>query len=263
MPRMGIAKGHRNSQERCSLSVAFPDEANANGVPCFEIHVKAACGSEPDQAAAKLPAVPQPASHYFSSQPALTDAQLARSSPLRVFARGHFLQFLTAEGVFSRRGLDEGSRLLIETISLPDGAVCCDLGCGWGAVGAYIAREFPTARLFAGDINARAVALTRHNWGLNQIEGAGAWCGDGLGAVRDEIFDVIACNPPIRAGNAAIDAMFEDAHRTLKPSGALWVVIRTAQGAKSWQKKLAARFGACETVVMKGGYRVLKAVKSE
>lgn len=241
------------------------DEANANRVPCFEIHVKPVSFLKPGGAAAKLAGVPQsqtpPASHYFSSQPALTDAQLARSSPLRLWARGHVLQFLTGPGVFSKGGLDEGSRLLIEVISLPDGATCCDLGCGWGAVGAYIAREFPTIQIFAVDINERAVSLTRHNWGLNEIAGAGAWCGDGLRAVRDETFDAIACNPPIRAGNAAIDTMFEDAHRTLKLDGALWVVIRTAQGAKSWQKKLAARFGTCETVVMKGGYRVLKAVR--
>jgi 16S rRNA G1207 methylase RsmC len=48
----------------------------------------------------------------------------------------------------------------------------------------------------------------------------------------------------------------------MKPRGALWVVIRTAQGAKSWQKRLAEQFGACETLRIESGYRILRAEKS-
>ncbi len=200
-------------------------------------------------------------SHYFSPGSPLTDAQLKRSSPLRVFARGHSLQFLTGDGVFAKSGLDEGSRLLIDTIKLASNIHFCDLGCGWGAVGAFVAREFPGTQIYAVDVNARAAQLARHNLRLNQTEGAAVWCGDGLSATKSDFFDAIACNPPIRAGNTVIEKLFDDAHRGLKIGGVLWVVIRTAQGAKSWQKKLASRFGECETVVMKNGYRVLKAMR--
>jgi 16S rRNA (guanine1207-N2)-methyltransferase len=126
-----------------------------------------------------------------------------------------------------------------------------------------MATLYPGARVFAIDVNARAVQLARHNLRLNGIEGASLWCGDGLSAAKSDFFDVIACNPPIRAGNVVIEKLFEDAHRGLKIGGELWVVIRTAQGAKSWEKRLAARFGSCETMAMKSGYRILKAVRSK
>ena len=69
------------------------------------------------------------------------------------------------------------------------------------------------------------------------------------------------CNPPIRAGNDAIAALFEDAHRALKLRGELWAVIRTAQGAKSWAKRLHDRWGNCDTVALDKGYRVLRSRK--
>lgn len=200
-------------------------------------------------------------SHYFSPQTLVSDEPLTRSSPRAVFARGHSLQFLTGDGVFSKSGLDAGSRILIDAILVSPNAIFCDLGCGWGAVGAFVAREFSGVQIYAVDVNARAVQLARHNFRLNQIGDAALWCGDGLSATRSDFFDTIACNPPIRAGNTVIEKLFEDAHRGLKIGGELWVVIRTAQGAKSWQKKLAARFGECETAIMKNGYRVLKAVR--
>ena len=202
-----------------------------------------------------------PQSHYFSPQNTLSDEQISKKSPLEIWARGHCLQFLTGNGVFSKSALDAGSRLLIETIALSSNSIFCDLGCGWGAVGSFIAREFPNTKVFACDVNARAAQLAKGNLARNQIEGA-VWCGDGLSATRANFFTCIACNPPIRAGNVVIEKLFADAHRGLQIGGELWVVIRTAQGAKSWQKRLEAQFGVCETMVIKNGYRILKAVRS-
>lgn len=210
--------------------------------------------------AVKLQNVPQP--HYFSPQSALFDARFFKTPPAKMGANGRSLQFLTGEGVFSKSGLDEGSRILIEAITLKPNSSFCDLGCGWGAVGAFIGHSFPGTRVFACDVNARAVQLARFNLGLNKVKNAVTWCDDGLSAIRPELFDSIACNPPIRAGNAVIEKLFADAQRGLKVGGELWVVIRTAQGAKSWQKRLEAQFGACETLQIKNGYRILKAVRT-
>jgi 16S rRNA (guanine1207-N2)-methyltransferase len=65
----------------------------------------------------------------------------------------------------------------------------------------------------------------------------------------------------VRAGNQVIEKLFADAQRCLRPTGVLWVVLRTAQGAKSWRKKLETQFGQCETMAIEGGYRILKSVK--
>ena len=204
----------------------------------------------------------KPQSHYFSADSTLLDArELTDGAPISIQVRGVTLQFLTGRGVFARAGLDEGSRLLLETLQTSKTAIFCDLGCGWGAVGAFWATFQPKNQIVALDVNPRAAQLAQANFQRNNLSNAHALCGDGLASFQSEIFDVISCNPPIRAGNATIARLFDDSHRVLKPGGALWVVIRTAQGAKSWQKKLATLFGNCETVRMRAGYRILRCVK--
>ena len=201
----------------------------------------------------------QPASHYFSRQ----DVPLAPDEVVWTSATacGVTLRFASGAGVFAKSGLDEGSRLLIETAlqspPLP-GARWCDLGCGWGALACFAAALSPQSHVFGCDINARAVALARRNAQGNRLKNAFFWCGGGLEAARDGFFDAVLCNPPVRAGNETIARLFDGAFRCLKAGGTLWVVLRTAQGAKSWQKRLAAQFGNCETVAMKSGYRILK-----
>ncbi len=214
-----------------------------------------------------LVAKSQKIAHYFSSDIALfSPSDLAQLPSLPVNFIGLQLQFFTGAGVFSRSEMDEGSQLLLQTMKqlgeFPDTARVCDLGCGWGAIAAPWAKAHPQHEVFAVDINPRAVQLTHLNFQQNEIKNACAWCADGLSATRSNNFDVIACNPPIRAGNRVIESLFDDALRCLKINGELWAVIRTAQGAKSWAKKLETLFGACETVEMRAGFRILKAVKS-
>ena len=175
------------------------------------------------------------------------------------------MQFATARGVFSREGVDEGTRILLHhwlAQAPPEfSGQVADLGCGWGAVAAFVAARFPQSRVWAVDVNPRAAQLTAHNLNRNDLTNASAWSGDGLRAARRDWFDDVLCNPPIRAGNAAIAQLFDDARGALKLRGELWVVIRTAQGAKSWAKRLQQSWGNCETVALDKGYRVLRSRK--
>ena len=200
--------------------------------------------------------------HYFTPQtPLLNTGAFSQLRRLHITVGQTTLQFATGAGTFSKTALDDGSRLLIETLVLPPNARFCDLGCGWGAIGAFVAATFPDSQVWACDINPRAAQLSQFNFRQNQLQNAVAWAGDGLQAARPDFFDVVACNPPVRAGNAAIQALFEGAFGSLKRGGSLWVVLRTAQGAKSWQKRLETQFGTCETVEIRYGYRILRAQK--
>ena len=162
--------------------------------------------------------------------------------------------------------MDEGSRILLHhwmAQAPPEfaGSVA-DLGCGWGAIAAFVAACYPESKVWAVDLNPRAAQLCAHNLVRNELTNAQVWSGDGLKATRAACFDEILCNPPIRAGNAAIADLFAGAQRALKPRGELWAVVRTAQGAKSWAKRLQERFGNCETVALDKGYRVLRSRKA-
>lgn len=211
---------------------------------------------------------PRATSHYFTPQPLARDgathAKALRHEAHWITARvaGSALELATGAGVFARSGLDAGSQLLLETATFAAAARVCDLGCGWGAVGCFVARRKPDAQVWMCDINLRAVALAHLNGQHNDLGNVTVWCGDGLDAMRAGVFDAILCNPPVRAGNGVMAKLFNDAQRCLAPEGTLWVVLRTAQGAKSWQRRLAEQFGSCETVAIAHGYRILKAVSS-
>lgn len=207
------------------------------------------------------PEAPPP--HYFTPRAPLENAAPIEENAPRIEAKigGVALSFVSGSGVFARTGLDNGSRLLIETAKLESGAHVLDLGCGWGAVGCFLAARDANSRIIMSDINGVAVQLAQRNAEWNHLKNIAALRGDGASALRDQSFDAVLCNPPVRAGNATIAKLFDDALRVLASGGALWIVLRTAQGAKSWQKKLKNQFGNCETAALQSGFRVLKSVK--
>ena len=77
-------------------------------------------------------------------------------------------EFLTASSVFSKRRVDVGSRLLIESMVLPKTGCVLDIGCGYGAVGIAAAAFNPRLRVVMTDVNVRAVRLAKKNVILNK-----------------------------------------------------------------------------------------------
>ena len=190
--------------------------------------------------------------HYFTPNPASPSdvREITVAMP-----EGEY-RFRTDSGVFSRDGLDPGSRLLIETLPPLSGRVL-DLGCGWGPIGVALARRYPGLEIVMTDINRRAVELARRNLAANGVR-AQVLQGDGFEAVEGD-FDAIVTNPPIRAGKAAIYGLFGEARRFLKPGGALYIVIRKQQGAPSALKFLRGTYAGAEVIGRGSGFHVIRA----
>ncbi|MDG0810966.1 class I SAM-dependent methyltransferase [Cohnella rhizosphaerae] len=200
------------------------------------------------------------ADHYYTQQPS------ARSDRKKIEAvlRGQKLQFVSDSGVFSRDGVDFGSRVLIAHMELGQQDRVLDVGCGYGPIGLTAARLVPRGHVTMLDVNERAVALSRENAALNGIGNVDVQVSDLYEAVGGRAFDVILSNPPIRAGKAVVHRILEEAHAHLNPGGALWIVIQNKQGAPSAKAKLEACFGEdhVSEVGKDKGYRVYKAVKA-
>lgn len=200
------------------------------------------------------------ADHYYSQQPS------ARSDRKTIEAvlRGQKLQFVSDSGVFSRDGVDYGSRVLIEHIELGQEDGVLDVGCGYGPIGLTAARLVPRGHVTMLDVNERAVALSRENAALNGIGNVEIQVSDLYEAVGGRTFDVILSNPPIRAGKAVVHRILEEAVMHLKPGGSLWIVIQNKQGAPSARAKLEACFGEdrVSEVGKDKGYRVYRAIKA-
>lgn len=197
------------------------------------------------------------ADHYFSVRPATPSDPVTFGARLR----GADFRFTTDRGVFSREGIDCGSRLLAEAVVAAQGARVLDLGCGYGPIGVAIAGTVPGARVWMTDVNERAAALAVQNARDNGVaDRVFVFCGDGVSALPpDLVFDAVVMNPPVRAGKQTVFALYGQACGRLAGQGALWVVIRKNQGAESSAGHLRTLFAHVDVVARDKGYRVLRA----
>ncbi len=196
--------------------------------------------------------------HYYTSEP----QSASRPEQFTTELRGHTLKFLTDRGVFARGRIDFGSELLIEHVQTAPDAKVLDIGCGYGPIGLSLAKESPAREVSLVDVNKRAVALTKKNAQLNQIDNVRIFESDLFERVTDKDYDLIVTNPPVRAGKRVVYALFEQSAAHLRPGGELWLVIQKKQGAPSAYKKLSACFSDVQEVAKKKGYRLYKAIKS-
>lgn len=197
--------------------------------------------------------------HYYSNKPnSASDRQI-----FETVLRGYKLRLTSDAGVFSRDGVDYGSRVLIEHMEIPHDAKVLDIGCGYGPIGLIAARLAPQGHVTLIDINERAVELARHNAQANAIDNVSFAPSDLFSAVGTGQFDVILSNPPIRAGKAVVHQLFEQSWKHLVPGGTIWVVIQKKQGAPSARAKLEEIYGedAVEEVGKDKGFRIFRCTK--
>jgi len=197
--------------------------------------------------------MPQTA-HYFSPNP----PPAGRTRTIVYRQGGREFTFRTAAGVFSRSGVDAGSRLLLEAIDLGGAERILDLGCGYGVLGIVAAARAPQARVVLVDINPRAVALAEENIARNAVPNVEARCGDGCAPVAGERFDVILYNPPIRAGRQVVLRLLREARACLTPGGRLYLVARTNQGALTLGRLAGEIFARVAEIERGSGFRVFE-----
>lgn len=190
--------------------------------------------------------------HYFTRRP----TSLEKVQIIETRLRGRDLKFKTSSGVFSKDKIDTGTKILTETVETKQEDTLLDLGCGYGVIG--ISLSFFCYTVVMVDINERACALTLENVRLNNVLNAYTVCGSP--SCLRSCFDVVAMNPPLRAGKKVVYQLIEESKKLLKAEGELYVVARTQQGAKSIYSFVSGIFPRAEYAALKGGYRVIKGV---
>ena len=189
--------------------------------------------------------------HYFTKENNELESKVHR---FKCFVGEKEYTFSTDLGVFSKKGLDFGTRLLLETIlSDPSGPVL-DLGCGYGPIGIILADRWKESITMV-DINRRALELTRTNAALNKVAPA-ILESDGFDNVSGW-FSLIVTNPPIRAGKQTYYKWFDDSRSYLALDGRLVFVMRKDQGANSAIAYLQDLFGSVSILRKKSGYFII------
>ena len=171
-------------------------------------------------------------SYYFDK----TTNVESNESIIRVEIYNRFYTFKTDNNVFSKRGLDFGTRTLLENIDIKNikGDVL-DFGCGYGPIGIII-KSFSSSTVDMIDINERAINLARKNASINNVM-VNIFSSDIYSSITKK-YDYIITNPPIRVGKEILYKILVDAKKYLKEDGHLIFVINKDQGAKSTAKYL-------------------------
>ena len=168
--------------------------------------------------------------HYFESNPTSD----SNEKIVKVFINNIHFTFYTDNDVFSKKGLDFGTRSLLECVSDITDSDILDFGCGYGPIGIYMSYLKNNVDMI--DINSRAVELSKKNASINKLK-VNAFVSDCYENVNKE-YDYIISNPPIRVGKEILYKILLDAEKHLKNKGHLIIVINKDQGAKTVAKKL-------------------------
>lgn len=193
--------------------------------------------------------------HYSTPAP----RSALRTREHHAVLRGRAWVFRSASGVFAHRGLDAGTRMLIDTMEVRRADRILDMGCGYGAIGLVAAALATRGRAWLVDLNRRAAYLAHANAAYHGLRNVCVLVGDGAAPFLDGSVDLVLTNPPIRAGRRVVAEFIEGAWRVLKPGGRFYMVARSAQGARTLANLVADRFGETRQVRAAKGYRVYEA----
>ncbi len=164
-------------------------------------------------------------------------------------------------GVFSPRGIDPGTTLLVEHAEIPDRGLILDMGCGYGAIGITLAKAYPGLTVYMVDINRNAVKLAKLNAKLNGVEDRVVIMHGDLykPLPRNLFFDAILSNPPLSAGMKTVEKLIREAPEYMKPGATLQLVVWRMHNLV--EEAVRDVFGEFKVLASKKGYRVLLARK--
>lgn len=173
--------------------------------------------------------------HYFTNEEIKSEIK-----EINILFQDKKFKMFTDNGVFSKKGLDYGTRALLEKIPYQElkGDIL-DFGCGYGPIGIIIS-SFTNLEVDMIDVNFRSMKLAKKNASANNVK---------VNIFESNIYenitkkyDYIITNPPIRVGKEILYKILFGAKEHLKPNGELYFVINKAQGAKSVARDLEKIF---------------------
>ncbi|MFC7367484.1 methyltransferase [Vreelandella zhaodongensis] len=172
------------------------------------------------------------------------------------------LKLVSHPGVFGHGKVDEGTRLMLESIeaSLPKKPLnVLDMGCGDGIISAWLAER--GHQVTAVDVSAFAAEACRRTLAANQLKGR-VLESDVYSALEDEQFDLIISNPPFHQEREITygpsQRLISEAPAHLRTGGRLVIV---ANGFLPYPDHLQRVFQDFETLADNRRFKVYGAIK--
>lgn len=195
-------------------------------------------------------------SHYFTNENLKSNIK-----KVLVKVSNNTFTFNTDNGVFSKKGMDFGTRTLIEVLLNENlyGDVL-DVGCGYGVIGIILSSFFNNRinSVSMVDVNLRAIHLTKMNIKENKVNNCNTFVSNVYENI-DKKYDFIITNPPIRAGKEVVYKILKEAKEHLKENGCLYYVINKDQGALSSIKEME-KISKVEVLEKNKGFYIIKCI---
>ena len=157
----------------------------------------------------------------------------------------------TGNYYFSPQNVDKGTLLMLNKVQVSESDKVLDLGCGYGVVGIYVAKKIGGERVVMSDVLRDAIALSKQNLELNNIDNVKVIKSDGLNNVTDEDFTLIMSNPPYHTDFSVAKSFIEDGFKKLVVGGRIVMVTKRL----NWYKnKIEAVFGGVKIYEVEGYY---------
>lgn len=158
-------------------------------------------------------------------------------------------------GVFSKDKLDEGTRILLDTVldHETEPVSTLDLGCGIGPIALILMEYWKNTKMTMIDVNQRACQLASMNMKKYRRQ-AKVICQSG---VTEGQYACILLNPPIRTGKKVIYSLFDQCMEHLEVNGHFWIVMRKQHGAQSAIQYLTEKGYNVQKVARDKGYWVM------
>lgn len=161
------------------------------------------------------------------------------------------IEFATSSDLFSPKGLDIGTQLLIETLEKKDlkeqldGKTILDWGCGWGVLSLWFGKSYPTAQIIGIDSDIGAVDVARQNVIHNKLNNVDIIASHGYSKLDNKTkLNLIVSNPPTHRGREVVEQMIAESFERLDANGSLAIVVESR--LKPWVfKQMKQVFGEC------------------
>ncbi len=161
---------------------------------------------------------------------------------------------------FAEGKLDEGTRLLVESLEVHATDIALDIGCGTGYIGMHIAHAASKGHVTMVDASLVAVDAARHMIEQSGMANVQVLASNGTQAVKEQRFDLIATNPPFHLGGIQTTEIGErfirEAAQVLRPRGRFYLV---ANRFLKYEPTLRDCFHSVEEVGGNTRYKVLLA----
>jgi len=149
---------------------------------------------------------------------------------------GRPLTFHSTWGLFSPRGIDEGTLLLLDHLDLGASENALDLGCGYGPLGLAIAARCPDGHVTLVDKDFVAIEYTAANAARNGLDNVSSYLSNGFSNVPAELpLTLVISNLPAKVGNEMFYITFYDAFARMQPGAR--IVVVTINGLRQFVKR--------------------------